>query len=93
MLAIWGLPKNPERFSVTVVRSRRESSRLYRLQPSISVFVFTCIGMSTRRYFQLGENSSGSRINDESLRLITSVSGGVTEENSERIASGIRAFK
>ena len=47
--------------------------------------------MSIRRYFQQGENSSGSRSIDEDLRLMRSVSDVVTEENAESIARGIRA--
>ena len=47
--------------------------------------------MSIRRYFQQGENSSGSRTIDEGLQLMPSVSDVVTEENSKSIAHGICA--
>ena len=47
--------------------------------------------MSIRRYFQQGENSSGSCTINEALRLMPSVSDVVTEENSDSIARGIRA--
>ena len=66
VLAIWGLPNNPERFSVTVVCSRR----VVAVTSSSAINFSFCLHLHWYVYFQQEGNSSNSRNIDEALRLI-----------------------